>query len=89
MCSPHPISRLLSQDRFFYPRCQKPCLLLIGKEDFLYSDDQVETLRSVVSDSVSIEVLEGCDHFFREDEETIAQIIHGFVSTYAINMETI
>jgi alpha/beta superfamily hydrolase len=72
----------------FLSRCQKPCLLLLGKEDFLYSADKVDTLRAVVSTNVTIEVIEGCDHFFRGDEETIAQMARNFVLKHRINMET-
>ena len=72
----------------FLSQCQKPCLLLVGKEDFLYSADKVDTLRTTVSKHVTIEVIEKCDHFFRGDEETIAQMVRNFVLKHTINMET-
>lgn len=71
----------------FLGQCHQPCLLVLGKEDFLYSADKVDTLRGVVSQNVRIEVLEGCDHFFRGDEALITTIVHDFVQEHKIGME--
>ena len=75
-------------DFHFLAQCPKPCLLLVGRDDFLYSAGEMETLRSVVNDNVTIEVLEGCDHFFRGDEALIAQIVRNFVFKHTINRES-
>ncbi|MBM4085159.1 MAG: alpha/beta fold hydrolase, partial [Planctomycetes bacterium] len=52
----------------FLAGCQKPCLVLCGKNDFLYSPEEISRLKRVVGPAVAIELLEGQDHFFRGEE---------------------
>ncbi len=63
----------------FLSGCSKPFLFLIGKGDFLYSEERIEELRSTLGSNATIEVLETADHFFRGDENLVAQKVDEFV----------
>jgi alpha/beta superfamily hydrolase len=63
----------------FMSDCSKPCLCLIGKGDFLYSEEKTEELRSTLGSNAIVEILETSDHFFRGDEDVVAQKVDEFV----------
>ncbi len=66
-------------DFSFLSDCASPALLLIGKNDFLYSTDKVNELKSIVNESVTIETIEGSDHFFRGEEKIICDRISNYI----------
>lgn len=57
----------------------KPRLCLIGKGDFLYSEEKADELRKIVPSDAIVEILETSDHFFRGDEDLVAQKVNEFV----------
>ncbi len=76
-------------DFSFLSQCRKPCLLLIGNQDFLYSPDAIEKLQLTVSPNVKIEILPDCDHFFRGDEQMLARLIQDFVMKQMNKIEVV
>ena len=79
-----PLTRI---DFSFLAGCAKPCLLLIGKGDFLYSEEQIDKLTTVrgpgaapgAGVGVQLHVQESADHFFRGEEERVCNIVDAFV----------
>jgi alpha/beta superfamily hydrolase len=71
---------LTKVDFSFLTDCTKPALVMLGREDFLYSADDVEKFKKKVCSSTDIDVLDGCDHFFRGDEYLIAEKAYHFIS---------
>ncbi|MBC8218700.1 MAG: alpha/beta fold hydrolase [Planctomycetes bacterium] len=63
----------------FMSDCSKPCLCLIGKGDFLYSSEKAEELRRTLPSNAIVEILETADHFFRGDEDLVAERVDEFV----------
>lgn len=66
-------------DFSFLQECSSPALLLTGKNDFLYSTDEVDCLHNIVSSNVLIQVLTEGDHFFRGDENHIVRYVRDFI----------
>lgn len=52
----------------FLRDASKPCLLLSGTNDFVFTADAWSSLKSFCSPRVQLETFEGHDHFFRGDE---------------------
>ena len=63
----------------FLSNCFKPGLFLIGTGDFLYSEEKTEQLRQTLTSNTTVEVLENADHFFRGDENILAQKVDDFI----------
>jgi alpha/beta superfamily hydrolase len=63
----------------FLSCCSKPSLYLVGKQDFLYSDAQVEAFRKMLGPAARVVVLESADHFFRAEEDMLAQKVDEFL----------
>jgi len=63
----------------FLAGCPKPSLHLIGTRDFLYSQDKVEAFRTMLDPAGHVMVLDEADHFFRGDEDMLAQEIEDFL----------
>jgi alpha/beta superfamily hydrolase len=63
----------------FLSHCTKPCLVITGKEDFLYTPEQLDKFRQSCRASITIDLWEKSDHFFREEEEKLAIAIDGFI----------
>lgn len=63
----------------FLSQCTKPSLHLVGKNDFLYSDDKLGSYRQTVGPAAQVLVLEDADHFFRGDEDILAQQVDEFL----------
>ncbi len=63
----------------FLAGCQKPCLLLAGKKDFLYSAKDSEKLKGKVNPTTIIEWLDSSDHFFRGEEKRVAERVDKFI----------
>ena len=63
----------------FLGGCAKPSLHLLGRGDFLYSDERLEAYRKAVGPAGKIVVLENADHFFRADEDMLAQKVEQFL----------
>jgi len=59
--------------------CAKPSLHLVGRQDFLYSDKEVEAYRRTTGPAAKVVVLENTDHFFRGDEDVLAQKVEEFL----------
>lgn len=63
----------------FLADCRKHCLHIIGKKDFLYSDQKMAAFGQSVGPAAEITVLDNADHFFRGDEESIARQIEDYL----------
>ena len=63
----------------FLSCCSKPSLHLVGKKDFLYSEERVEAFRRVLGPAARVVVMESADHFFRGDEDLLAQKVDEFL----------
>jgi len=63
----------------FLAACPKPCLLLSGSEDFVYSPERAEALAASAGPNVKLTLLAGKDHFFRGEEDLPAGIVREFV----------
>lgn len=63
----------------FLADCRKHCLHIIGKKDFLYSDEKMAAFSQSVGPAVEITVLDNADHFFRGDEDAIARQIEDYL----------
>jgi alpha/beta superfamily hydrolase len=63
----------------FLSDCSKPSLFLIGTGDFLYSAEKTEQLQRNLAANATVEILENADHFFRGDEEVVAQKVKEFI----------
>jgi len=57
----------------------KPSLHLVGKQDFLYSDEKLEAYRRTAGSTANVVVLENADHFFRGDEDVLAREVEEFL----------
>ena len=69
----------------FLSDCSKPGLFLIGTGDFLYSEEKTEQLRQTLSLEATIEVMDNVDHFFRGDEDLVAQKVVRFIRDNVIS----
>jgi alpha/beta superfamily hydrolase len=63
----------------FLRSCDKPCLIISGKDDFLYTTDQLEKFRLSYTDWTTLDIWENSDHFFRSEEEKLAIAIESFI----------
>lgn len=63
----------------FLADCRKPHLLLVGEEDFLYSAQKKDKLEKALGPVGQIELFNGSDHFFRGDENLVAERIDRFI----------
>lgn len=63
----------------FLSCCSKPSLHLVGKKDFLYSEERVEVFRRMLGPAARVMVFENADHFFRGDEDALAQKVDEFL----------
>jgi alpha/beta superfamily hydrolase len=63
----------------FLSDCSKPGLFLIGTGDFLYSAQKTEQLREILASNATVEMIENADHFFRGDENLVAQRVEQFI----------
>ncbi len=85
VCSVVAIAPPLGKVSFeFLSNCSKPGLFLIGTGDFLYSAEKTEQLRQTLTSNTTVEVLENADHFFRGDEEVVAQKVKEFICNNVI-----
>ncbi len=57
----------------------KPSLHLVGKKDSLYREDKVGEFRRLTQPAGRVVVLEEGDHFFRGDEDRLAQEVEAFL----------
>jgi len=73
----------------FLAGCPKPCLVLCGKNDFLYSPEEISKLKRVVGPAVAIELLEGQDHFFRGEEECLCERVAKFVGVFGCRFSVV
>ena len=69
----------------FLSDCSKPGLFLIGTGDFLYSKEKTEQLRQTLNSQATIEVMDNVDHFFRGDEDLVAQKVDSFIRNNMIS----
>lgn len=65
----------------------KPSLHLVGRKDFLYSQDKVEAYRSLLGPAGQVVVLDEADHFFRGDEDRLAWEVERFLCGTAETQE--
>ncbi len=69
----------------FLSDCLKPGLFLIGTGDFLYSEEKTGQLRQNLHTNVAVEVMDNADHFFRGDEDIVAQKVDQFIRNNVIS----
>jgi len=69
----------------FLSHCSKPGLFLIGTGDFLYSREKTEQLRQTLASDATVEVMDNVDHFFRGDEDLVAQKVDQFIRNNVIS----
>lgn len=63
----------------FLSDCRKPALHLVGRNDFLYSDESFALFRRSVGPAATVVLLDEADHFFRGDEDAVARRIEDYV----------
>ena len=63
----------------FLSDCLTPCLLLSGRDDFVFDESAAE--KSAWPACVTQKVLEGHDHFFRETESVVTAHARAFVGS--------
>jgi alpha/beta superfamily hydrolase len=63
----------------FLSDCHKPSLHIIGKSDFLYSEESMAAFRQSVGPAARVVVLDEADHFFRGDEDSVARRIEEYL----------
>ncbi|NLH43842.1 MAG: hypothetical protein GX448_18540, partial [Planctomycetes bacterium] len=63
----------------FLSDCRKPSLHLVGRKDFLYSDERITAFRRSVGLAAQVVVLDDADHFFRGDEDLVVQRIEEYL----------
>jgi alpha/beta superfamily hydrolase len=63
----------------FLAACVKPCMVFIGKGDFLYSESAVAAVRAAAGPGVRVCVRATGDHFFRGEEDSISAIAEAFL----------
>ncbi len=62
----------------FLSDCRKPSLHVVGKKDFLYSDERMAVFRRSVGPAAEVVVLDEADHFFRGEENSVARRIEEY-----------
>ena len=63
----------------FLSECRAPCLLLSGRDDFVFADTADGAAPNAWAECVMQRVLDGHDHFFRGAEEIVCGHVRGFV----------
>jgi alpha/beta superfamily hydrolase len=63
----------------FLSDCRKSTLHVIGKNDFLYSEEKMAAFCRSVGPAARIVVLERADHFFRGDEDSVARQVEAYL----------
>jgi alpha/beta superfamily hydrolase len=63
----------------FLHSCTKPCLIISGKDDFIYTTDQLERFSLSHKTRTTIDIWQNSDHFFRGEEEKLAIAIESFI----------
>jgi hypothetical protein len=66
-------------DFSFLTECSKPAFMVLGKDDFLYSPNDIKAFKEKISPLVEMELLEDCDHFFRGQEIRVAKTVSNFI----------
>ncbi len=64
----------------FLANCPKPCLLLSGRDDFVYDAAVARGLAESAGQRLSMEMLDGMDHFFRGQEDVVGQRVAAFLA---------
>ena len=64
----------------FLAACAKPCLMLSGSEDFVYSAQRAGELAAIGGPNVRLDLLPGKDHFFRGEELLPARLADDFIT---------
>lgn len=67
----------------FLAACPKPCMILAGENDFVYDADVAARLLATAGTLLTLERIQGADHFFRVQEETLTRRIAEFAKPYA------
>jgi alpha/beta superfamily hydrolase len=63
----------------FLADCHKPSLHLLGKQDFLYSQERMIAYRRSLGPTAEVVVLDEADHFFRGEEDMVARQVEEYV----------
>ncbi len=63
----------------FLADCRRPSLHLLGKQDFLYSQERLALYRRSLGSAADVVVLDEADHFFRDAEDMVARQIEEYV----------
>ncbi|MEN6426846.1 MAG: alpha/beta fold hydrolase [Phycisphaerales bacterium] len=63
----------------FLSDCPKASLHLVGKRDFLYSDERMAEFRQSIGPAATVTVLDEADHFFRGEEDSVARQIEEYI----------
>lgn len=65
----------------FLRACDRPTYWIVGAQDFLYRDQAFEALKQLVGEQARFDLWKDVDHFFRGDEDRIAQAVTQFILT--------
>jgi alpha/beta superfamily hydrolase len=76
-----PVQRVTMQ---FLQRLTKPCLLVAGCDDFVYSEERFHEAASSATAFIQPMVLDGCDHFFRGDESRLLESMRPFLECESV-----
>lgn len=71
-----PLQRIKFQ---FLTDCPKPCLLISGRDDFVYDAEVAAKLIAAAGKQLTFDCLEAVDHFFRDQETLVADRIARFI----------
>jgi alpha/beta superfamily hydrolase len=63
----------------FLAECRKPGLHLLGKQDFLYSQERLAAYRLSLGPTAEVVVLDESDHFFRGEEDMVARQVEEYL----------
>ncbi len=63
----------------FLTACDTPTYWIVGTQDFLYEDHAFHNLKQLVGEHGRFDLWEDVDHFFREDEDRVAQAVTQFI----------
>lgn len=65
----------------FLKSCDTPTYWIVGTQDFLYQDEAYKQLKQLVGPRARFDLWQDVDHFFRGDEDRIAQAVTRFIET--------
>lgn len=71
-----PLTRV---DFDFLTESTRPCRLLCGESDFVFSAERLDRIVAQSRGIVTAKVLTNSDHFFRDEEERLALCVENFV----------